>query len=518
MTLKISLRYFIFFILYLQIITSHTLFADSNKESGQLAVLKQPIQILNLNSTQIENGTRHFNLNIEIADGHFLYVDDLEVISELEGLNNSSFQVQASPVIEFKDKFSNGEIKKGLKNKGNLEFSIPLGYNYNSKLKLKYRACTEEFCYLPKFLDFDHQQKPISISQPKSSLFNLNIDFNTNSLFLIFILVFFAGVLTSFTPCIFPLIPITLTIIKNNSSLGRFQSFIKTLTFVLGIALTYAVLGLIAASTGTFFGSLLSNVYVLAAISMIYFLMALSMFGLFEFQFFSKLQNKFSKVSTQSFLGIFVFGMITGIFASPCVGPVLVAILTYAAQTKNLLYSFAMLFIYALGLGQIFLILSLFSNLIDRLPRSGRWLNGVKYFLGFLLLLAGLYFLNPVLKSLNGKTTINYSEKLSSALKEHKIVIVDFKAEWCGACLELELKTFKDPRVKQFLDSNIFIPIDVTLTTEDTSALLQKYDVVGLPHVMFFDQEGNLLPELTISSYITADEMLKIIQQIPPKK
>lgn len=487
-------------------------------QSENLKILKNPIHATSVHSDRQENGTQVFVLQLEIAADHFLYVDDLSVVSELEGLNNANFDVEASPVVDFVDKFSNNEVKKGMKNSGTITFKVPLGFNYASKFKLNYRACTDEFCYLPKTLKFDHQQKSTSSSESNDfSFFKFKFDFNSSPIALIFFVVFLAGILTSFTPCIFPLIPITLTLIQNNVKRGRRHSFQKTLTFVSGIAFTYSILGLLAASTGTFLGSFISNSYVLIAISMIYFLMALSMFGLFDIQFFQKLQNKVSNVSTNSYFGVFVFGMVTGIFASPCVGPVLIAVLTYAAQSKNLAFSFFLLFIYAFGLGQIFLVLSLFSNLINKLPRSGHWLNAIKYILGTLLILAGLFFFIPAVKSLVSAQNVSYSAQLDDALKSNKITVVDFKADWCGACKELEFKTFKNKEVKAFLDNSNFIPVDVTVTTDETNELLQKYGVIGLPHVMFFDKNGNLLPELTISSYITAEQMLEKIKSIHSK-
>lgn len=488
-------------------------FLDSGL-AQQIQILKNPIHIANVDSKRQESGVRTFELKLEIAKDHFLYLEDLEIISELEGLNNSNFEIEASPIVEFKDKFSNYEIKKGLKDQGLLSFNVPLGFNFNSKFKLSYRACTEEFCYLPKTLSFDHGQA--ASSQPtqsaENSFFGFKFNFNSSSYFLIFLIVFLAGILTSFTPCIFPLIPITLALIQNNIKLGRFKSFQKTLVFVLGIAFTYSLLGLLAASTGTFFGQLLSNTYALIFISLVYFVMALSLLGAFNIQFFSRLQNKVSQVSTQSNAGVFAFGMITGIFASPCVGPILIAVLTYAAQSKNMIFSFFLLFTYALGLGQIFLVLSLFSNLINKLPRSGQWMNGIKYLLAGLLILAGLFFFIPAMKSLTTTQNIAYTEQLDRALKSNKIVIVDFKADWCGACKELENKTFKDPQVREFLNQNQFLAIDVTVTNDETNELLQKYQVMGLPHVMFFDKDGNLLPELTISSYISPKQMLEKIE------
>ncbi len=505
---------------YLFLVTFLSVSFLHDASTQQLKVLKNPIHIDSVNSNRQENGSEVFELKLEIAKNHFLYLDELLVVSELENLNNASFEVEASPIVEFKDKFSNYELKKGLRNKGSIAFKVPFGFNFNSKFKLSYKVCTKDFCYLPKTLNFEHGQ--IS-NQKKSkpaefSFFGLNLNFNSSSYFLIFLIVFLAGILTSFTPCIFPLVPITLALIQNNLKLGRFKSFQKTLIFVIGIATTYSLLGILAASTGTFFGQLLSNTYVLIVISLIYFLMAFSLFGFFEIQIFQNLQNRFSKISTQSNIGVFLFGIITGIFASPCVGPILIAVLTYAAQSKNMSFSFFLLFTYALGLGQIFLLLSLFSNLVNKLPRSGQWLNLVKYALGALLILAGLFFFVPAVKSILKPETTSYQLQLEKALASKKIVIVDFKADWCGACKELEYKTFIHPEVKAFLDKNTFLPIDVTVTNDETSLLLQKYNVIGLPHVMFFDENGILLPDLTISSYINAKEMLEIINSIKSKK
>lgn len=507
----IKMKSFSIFFIFLSLISYISL---TWAQSEKLQILKNPIHITSIESNRQDNGSIVFELHLNIASDHFLYLDDLSIISELEGLNNATFDVEASPVIDFVDKFSNNEVKKGMKTSGTITFKVPFGFNYNSKFKLSYRACTEEFCYLPKTLPFDHQQKAVATEGTHFDFLGMSLDFNSSSILLIFLIVFLAGILTSFTPCIFPLIPITLTLIQNNIKRGRRHSFQKTLTFVFGIAFTYSILGLLAASTGTFLGSVISNSYVLIAISLIYFFMALSMFGFFEIQFFQSLQNKVSNVSTDSYFGVFLFGMITGIFASPCVGPVLISVLTYAAQSTNLTFSFFLLFIYALGLGQIFLVLSLFSNLINKLPQSGRWLNGIKYTLGFLLILAGLFFFVPAVKSLLKPNQAAYAEQIETALKSNKITVVDFKADWCGACKELEFKTFKHKKVKAFLDANNFIPVDVTISNESTNELLQKYGVIGLPHVMFFDKNGNLLPDLTISSYITAEQMLKKIGSI----
>lgn len=483
--------------------------------SQKFEVLKNPIEIHSIFSQKLDDGQTQFSIDIEIANNHFLYVDNLNIISELNGLNNSIFDVEASPIIEFQDKFSNNEIKRGLIKVGQITFKVPLGFDFNSKFKLVYTACTKDFCYLPKTIDLDHRMTPPSSSPDKNlSILGNSFNLETTPLFLIFLLIFVSGILTSFTPCIFPVIPMTLTLIKNNVHAGRFKALQKTLFFVLGIAWTYSSLGVIAAWTGSFFGSLLSNPFVLISIGALYILMALSMMGTFEIHFFKRLENKFSKMSTQNNWGVFGFGLITGIFASPCVGPVLIGILAYAAQTQNMILSFFLLFTYAIGLGQIFILLSLFSELIDRLPRSGNWLNGTKYILALLLLGVGLFFAIPGVKGLLTSSTPKYSEQLEKALQSGQYVIVDFKASWCTACKELEIKTFKNPQISEFFSKNIFIPIDVTTTTPDTQDLLKKYKVMGLPHVLFFDRTGKERPQLTLKSFVDSQEMLKRIEAL----
>lgn len=492
------------------------LFSSSfGSEAEEFRILKNPINVDAVSSERLDSGATEFKVNLSIAENHFLYVQDLEIISELEGLNNANFKVNASPIMEFSDKFSNGEVKQGLKDEGVLKFKVPLGFNYNSTFKLYYRACTDEFCYLPKEASFDHNYKADEPGNTSGFTYlSEKIDFDSSSWLLIFLFVFVAGILTSFTPCIFPLIPITLALIQNNVSLGRFKSFQKTLIFVLGIAFTYSLLGILASYTGTLFGSALASPYVLIGVSLIYFVMAFSLFGFFDIQILGQLQNRFSKISTQSNFGVFIFGMITGIFASPCVGPVLIAILTYAAQSDNLIFSFLLLFIYALGLGQIFLALSLFSGLIAKLPKSGPWLMSVKYVLAIMLLLAGAFFAWPAVKSLTQSQPVDYNLRIEESLKSGQITIVDFRADWCAACKELELFTFKDPEVKLFIDKNNFIKVDLTVLSPETNQLIQEYEVKGLPHVIFFNEKGIMLSEMTISRYIKAKEFLAKIEAL----
>lgn len=491
----------------------------SSAQENKIPILDQPLEIKTVTSTQKDNGQMQFKLRLLIPEKHFVYADSLAVESYHNNLNNGSFSLNVSPVVEFRDKFSNNELKKGLKENGEIVFTVPYNFDYESKFFLMYRACTDEFCYLPKKLSFEHGIKPVSsnTSLKLSNTFsNFSINFNQSSTLLILLFVFLAGILTSFTPCIFPLLPITLALISQDIVNSRFKAFKKTVVYVLGIATTYSILGLIAASTGSFFGQFLASPLVLICIGLFYFVLASSMIGLWELNFLSNFQNRVKQNRTQTWVGVFIYGVFTGLFASPCVGPVLIGILTYAAQSKDMAFSFIMLFIYALGLGQIFIAISLSGSLLNKLPRSGSWMTGVKVALALLLVAAGLFFFIPGVQSLLAKPEaqhVQYSETLEKALQSSKPVVVDFSAKWCAACLEMDKTTFVNDKVKEALKNFEFIKVDVTENNSEKSALLKKYKVLGLPTILFFDKNGTWLEKQTVTKYVSAKEMLELLQK-----
>jgi thiol:disulfide interchange protein DsbD len=397
-----------------------------------------------------------------------------------------------------------------------------------------------------------------------------------SSLLLSFLSVFIAGILTSFTPCIFPMLPITISILGYHADKNsRFKNFSRSLAYVLGIALTYSTLGVVAALTGSLFGSMLTNKYVLALLVMLFLSMALSMWGVFEIQAPAFIRNRFGVGKSHSLLGAFVMGLVAGIVASPCVGPVLVSILTYVSTTKNAVLGFSLLFTFALGLGLIFIVIGLFSSALKLLPKSGAWMNRIKFVLGAGMWGAALYytqFLIPqrawifaVAASFIGfavwKGAFNfkarrfvqqsillavfifssavavtivftpqylttslykvdyqnkeseniwlpYSEDvLMQAQKEGRPVLIDFYADWCGACHELDDKTYATDEFKQISKLFTLVKFNATEDNEDIQRVLKKYDVKGLPTVLFINRNGNLLKELAFTQFLTMNEL-----------
>lgn len=207
------------------------------------------------------------------------------------------------------------------------------------------------------------------------------------------LLVFIAGVLASLTPCVYPLIPITVGIFGARQADSRLHGFGLSIVYVLGIAVTYSILGVAAASLGTVFGGAMQNPWVLGAISLLFVVLGLSSLGVFEIRLPGGLQNKLSQTGGAGWAGAFVMGLVAGIIAAPCVGPIVAGILLYVAQQQDPVLGFGLLFTFAIGMGQLFLVLGTFSSLLNRLPKSGSWMEGVKLIFGVVFIAMALYYL-----------------------------------------------------------------------------------------------------------------------------
>lgn len=209
---------------------------------------------------------------------------------------------------------------------------------------------------------------------------------------LAFLLVFLGGVLASFTPCVYPMIPITISYIGGNSRGRPLKGFVLSLWYVLGIALVYSTLGVAAAATGGAFGQATQTPVFAAIVAAIIGAMALSMAGLFDLQLPSSLTSRVGGGRT-GFLGPLLMGAAMGLIAAPCVGPVLIVLLTWVATTGNLVLGFWLLFTFALGLGVLFVALGTFSGLLTALPGAGGWMQTVKHVFAIVLFALALWFL-----------------------------------------------------------------------------------------------------------------------------
>jgi thioredoxin:protein disulfide reductase len=406
---------------------------------------------------------------------------------------------------------------------------------------------------------------------------------------LAFLLVFLGGVLTSFTPCVYPVIPMTITYIGGSSKGNPLKGFILSLWFALGIALVYSTLGLLAAAGGGAFGQATQNPWVNGGIAVLIGAMGFSMAGLFDLQLPSSVTSKVGGART-GFLGPLLMGAATGLIAAPCVGPVLVVLLTWVATTGSLFLGFWLLFTFALGLGLLFIVLGTFSGAISALPGAGAWMDTVKHFFAILLWGLALWFLRSLLpgwlltmafglalvmslgawgafrpladssthkqgliKGLmllfwilgvilaiggglrgfapgllpsgggvaTGTTAAAHVEPdwiwdmdagFAEAAASGKPVMMDFWAEWCAACKELDHKTYNQPEILSLAAQFTSIKVDMTEKSEANAAVQKHYGVVGMPTVIFFDSAGN---ELTrFAGFKKAEDLAPILEQV----
>ncbi len=486
------------------------------------------------------NQIAQLEISLNLPEGYKAYEDQfrLKVLSP-EGVKVSTFRI--TPLKEIFDKFSKKK-KSFVTDKAQLIAPLELPDllepgEHTLQIQISYQACTETYCLFPQQLmvDAHFQIKNLAASDVKKGLFDLSFkEVYTKGLGWAFLFVFVFGFLTSFTPCIYPMVPITLAILgKEAHARTRLANFLVSVVYVLGIAMTYSSLGILAATTGALFGSFMASPWVLGFVCVIFFAMALSMFGLFEISIPSSLQEKvFGRSQLHGYAGAFFSGMIAGLITSPCVGPVLVGVLTFVAQTQSLWLGFWLLFVYALGMGILFIALGASTQLTRYLPKSGGWMNRIKILFGVLMLGASIYYLDILLvsskatsHSLFSTLTSNSKEKSDSTAKkpgfnvdtmnwqnysealilkakaENKPVIIDFRADWCAACLKLEEETFTNQELQLLSGNFVLLRFDATQDSRELKKLRYQYSLIGLPTVVFISRSGKLLDALTLTAF-----------------
>lgn len=217
------------------------------------------------------------------------------------------------------------------------------------------------------------------------------------SLFLLFGLAFFGGILTSLTPCVYPMIPATVAIFGAREVNSTLQSISLAATYILGVALSYASLGLIAAGVGTVFGDLMENPWVIGVVAFFYVVLALSMLDVFTFYLPSSWVTAATRVNGRGYLPAFMMGLVSSVVFAPCGEPILLGLLTWVAKTQDFFLGFWLLFVYAWGIGVLFFIIAVFSSSLRYLPKAGAWMVAVKDFFGLLLLGLAIYWLRFIL-------------------------------------------------------------------------------------------------------------------------
>ena len=209
---------------------------------------------------------------------------------------------------------------------------------------------------------------------------------------LAFVAVFLAGVAVSFTPCVYPVIPLTLGFIGARSAGGKWKGFLLSLIYVLGMATTYAILGAFASLSGKLFGQIGSSPVSYFIIANVCLILGLSMLDVFQIPQIS-LANSRLPQKKGGYFGAYAVGLFSGLIVGPCTAPVLAVILVYVGTKQNFLYGLSLLFTFGYGVGFLLILLGTFTGLLASIPKSGVWLERVKRLFGWFLILAAEYFL-----------------------------------------------------------------------------------------------------------------------------
>jgi thiol:disulfide interchange protein DsbD len=392
--------------------------------------------------------------------------------------------------------------------------------------------------------------------------------------------VFVGGFLTSLTPCVYPLIPITVSLFGGRGEgVSRQRAVGLAALYVAGIGVMYAALGVGSALMGKAFGTFMANPWVMVPIALLFVAMAASMFGAFELSLPPALQQRLSTIGGKGHFGAFAMGLVGGVIAAPCTGPVLASILAFVATTRSVLLGGSLLVTYALGMGVLFFAIAAFAV---ALPRSGAWMEAVKSVFGIVMLVAALYFLRNVSPSLQGlgragagwlvgclvltaagvaagAVHLSYhagravqlrkslavvavvaglfgcvagtlaprhergapslawvhgaDAGLEQARAAHRPVVLDFYADWCLPCKELELKTFSRAEVAEQLERFTLVKVDCTHDDDpQVAAAKERWQAATLPTLVLVGADGQVARR--IDHFVDPEELVALLRDV----
>lgn len=481
--------------------------------------------------------------------------------------------------------------------------------NYEIPVTINYQACDEKTCFPPKSLteniditvekNYSSSEKPINtdifknidfskptalseivsgknetlkenarVDSPSTSDDQVSDWISEKGLATALVLIFLGGLALNLTPCVYPLIPITVSFFGAQTSGSKAQSIFMGVFYALGMSITYSALGVFAALTGGLLGTALQNPIVITAIALIMLALGASMFGLFEIRVPQSLALMGNK-NRSGYFGSMLMGLTVGFIAAPCIGPFVLSLLVYVGKLGNAFTGFLLFFVLSMGLGLPYIFLAASSSSISKLPRSGEWMEGVKVIFGLILfgmalntleplipknifeyvfpvyiILAGAYLIlfdnkgqksvaytkikylisigailagTWILKPSDESVSVNW--KMMSSLEsieksiqtDKKPVMIDFYADWCAQCKELDEYTYTNPEIVELSKELNNIKVDLTKENEN---ITDKFDIKGLPVVIFMNSKGEEIKDLRVTGFLKPDEFKKRINSL----
>jgi len=380
---------------------------------------------------------------------------------------------------------------------------------------------------------------------------------------LTFLWIALLGVALNLTPCVYPLISVTVAFFGGTTAAEHRHSVRRSLIYVLGICLSFSTVGVAAALTGSLFGAALQRPAVLASIALVLVGLAGSNFGFYQLRVPSPIMQRLGRIG-EGDLGALFMGLTMGVVAAPCIGPVVVALILFVGAQQSAALGFALFFALGLGMGAPYVALAGVAGRLRGLPRAGAWLEWIERLFGFLLLGLALYFAAPILpdvwvriaatvlfvtaglvlgflgpetppamrwpRRLGGVALFAFAlvgllgaetrspiawtpfsdDALARALAEGRPVLIDFGAEWCLPCREMDRTTFRDPAVVRAASSLAMLKVDVTEADQRANDLMTRYAVPGVPTYVLLGPDGHERHRFV--GLVGADDMVRAME------
>ncbi|MDH5611056.1 MAG: protein-disulfide reductase DsbD [Gammaproteobacteria bacterium] len=586
-------------------------------------------------STEITGSA--FIARLQIAEGHYLYRDKIQIQVEDVDIKAGELQLPAGESKD--DPIFNTTLFVFHQD---VEATLPFRYTGSGDkevvFKVKYQGCSEiaGICYPPQTKTVtatllaasavtaesetatteSSDEKPVDATPAaKASVAEaiqvseqdkMSDALRSGNIWLTLLAFFAAGLLLAFTPCVFPMIPILMGIIVGqDKQQGVKKSFTLSLVYVLAMASTYTIIGILVGLSGENIQAWFQNPWIIGSFAAIFVALAFSMFGFYDLQMPSAIQTKLTQISHNqrggTLLGTAIMGFLSALIVGPCVTAPLVGALIYIAETGDAVLGGMALFSLSMGMGAPLLLLGASAGKI--LPKAGTWMETTKAVFGVMLLGLGIWLLERVAPPaatmtlwaalliisaiyMGALTTLNKGESgwhklwkglgiilliygiaifigmmagnrsifqplqglgasatslstqatsnqqasahlnfkqikgveglnaaLAEAKAQNKKVMLDFYADWCVSCKEMEALTFSDPAVQQALAGMVLLQADVTPNDEKDRELYKHFGIIGPPSIMFFDRDGNELKNYRIVGYMKAEQFTQHIQR-----
>ncbi|MEY3419172.1 MAG: hypothetical protein RJA46_943 [Pseudomonadota bacterium] len=423
-------------------------------------------------------------------------------------------------------------------------------------LELELQGCAEAgICYPPMTLKFllagpGVKAGPIpevldgvsAATAPQKELSLMDIwrerdDVNAISRFLkstptgyLFLAFFILGLALAFTPCVLPMLPILSSVVfgtQGKQSISKSRASLLAVAYVLGMACVYALAGVLMAALGGSVQRALQSPAALITFSILLLALSGSLFGLYELRMPQSWQQKVDQLAGRhkggSFFGAFALGGISTLVASPCITAPLAGVLAFIAQTGSMSLGAGLLFVMALGMGLPLLLIAIEARIL--IPSTGIWMVWLQKTLGVLLVATAAWIASPLLQGNGGeagKTMVNgqrqhqvgnanfvvigsnakLDQLLIQAKEQKKLVLLDFYADWCISCKEMEVNTFANSEVNQDLQKFVLIQADVTKNSPENQALLKRFGLFGPPGILIFDLNSEELKDQRVIGYM----------------